>query len=299
MTKKTTEKKTRQRRKPEETFIDFIEPTNHQKGKGELSKLINFSQPLKCKNKTQKDLITSIKLNDVTICAGPAGTGKTYLSCYEALELLKNDKNIQKIVLIKSITTLKSEEIGYLKGDLMEKMEPFVYSFTNNFKKIIGDFAYQTLMYNSQIEVLPIAYLRGVNIDNAIIIVDEVQNITKDNMKTILTRLGSFSKLILLGDKNQIDIKDKRTSSLTYLVDKIQKNKNESVGLVEFTEEDIIRHKLTKYFIDLFEDESDSTVHQEKNNDFIKIKKNKPTINQKPKKNLFKTLINKFFPSLF
>jgi phosphate starvation-inducible PhoH-like protein len=156
-------------------------------------------------------------LNDVTICVGPAGCGKTITACYAALKQLKTSDKIEKIVLVKSVTPLKDEEIGFLKGDLKSKMEPFVYSFVNNFQKLIDVQSVQILMETNVIEILPIAYMRGINLDNSVVIIDEVQNITHDNIKTILTRLGENSKMILLGDTGQIDLKVKTQSCLSRL----------------------------------------------------------------------------------
>ncbi len=197
---------------------------------------------VKCKNEAQKQLLKSIKDNDITICTGAPGTGKTFLSCYQSIMELKNNNLINKIVIIKSVTTLKSEELGYLKGTLAEKMEPFIYSFVKNFEKIIGPALTEKMQHEKLIETLPIAYMRGINIDNAIVIIDEVQNITIENIRTILTRLGENSKMILLGDTNQIDIKNKKDSSLTFLMEKFQNI--ERIGTVKFNPEDVIRHPL-------------------------------------------------------
>jgi phosphate starvation-inducible PhoH-like protein len=197
---------------------------------------------IKCKNETQKKLIHTIKNNDVTICTGPAGTGKTFLSCYESINQLKNNNLINKIVIVKSVTTLKNEEIGFLKGSLEEKMEPFVYSFIKNFEKIIGLDLTNKLKSENIIEVLPIAYMRGINIDNAVVIIDEVQNISIDNIRTILTRLGENSKMILLGDINQIDMKYKKDSALEFLINNFKNTSN--IGLIEFNNSEIIRHPL-------------------------------------------------------
>jgi phosphate starvation-inducible PhoH-like protein len=219
----------------------------------------NIKIEIKHKNETQKKLTHSIKTNDVTICIGMAGTGKTYLAVAEALKLLKANLGYKKIVLIKSVTTLKSEEIGFLKGSLEEKMEPFIYSFISNFDKLIGKENTSKLRELNYIETLPISYLRGISIDNAIILVDEIQNISHDNMKTILTRLGENSKMIFLGDVEQIDLKNKKDSSLSNLVNRIKNKPTNGVEVVEFGKEDIVRHKLTSYFIDLFEDEQNKS----------------------------------------
>jgi phosphate starvation-inducible protein PhoH and related proteins len=197
---------------------------------------------VKCKNEAQKQLLKSIKDNDITICTGAPGTGKTFLSCYQSIMELKNNNLINKIVIIKSVTTLKSEELGFLKGTLSEKMEPFIYSFIKNFEKIIGPALTEKMQHEKLIETLPIAYMRGINIDNAIVIIDEVQNITIENIRTILTRLGENSKMILLGDTNQIDIKNKKDSSLSFLMEKFQNI--ERIGTVKFNPEDVIRHPL-------------------------------------------------------
>jgi len=210
---------------------------------------------IKHKNERQKELTQSIKKNDITICSGPAGTGKTYISCQQALNELKSNDNIKKIVLVKSVTTLKTEEIGFLKGTMEEKMEPFMYSFAGNFEKIIGKALYETLKTEKQIEILPIAYLRGVNIDNAIVIIDEVQNISIDNIRTILTRLGENSKMIFLGDVKQIDSKNKYDSALEFLMKRFKNI--EKIGAIEFTKDDIIRHPLVKVIENIFDKYND------------------------------------------
>ena len=210
---------------------------------------------IKHKNETQKKLTQAIKANDVTICTGPAGTGKTYIAVAEAIRLLKSNLGYKKIVLIKSVTSLKGEEIGFLKGTLDEKMEPFIYSFISNFEKLIGKENTIKLRELKYIETLPISYLRGVSIDEAIILVDETQNITHDNMKTILTRLGENSKIIFLGDVEQIDLRNKKESSISNLIKKIKARPTSGIEIVEFNEDETVRHKLTSYFIKIFKDE--------------------------------------------
>ena len=219
---------------------------------------------LKHKNETQKKLTQSIKTGDVTVCIGPAGTGKTYISCQQALLEIKNNDVIKKIVLVKSVTTLKTEEIGFLKGSMEEKMEPFMYSFIGNFEKIIGKQLYENLKTEKYIEILPIAYLRGVNIDNAIVIIDEVQNISIDNIRTILTRLGENSKMVFLGDIKQIDSKNKNNSALKFLVEHF--NNVDRINIVEFNKNDIVRHPLIKTIEDIF----DKVIENENKNKALK-----------------------------
>lgn len=207
---------------------------------------------VKCKTENQKKLINLIKEKEIVICAGLAGTGKTFLTCFQALDLLKKyPETYKKIVLIKSVTTLKSEEIGFLKGTLEEKMEPFIYSFVNNFEKIIGKVQTELLRKEHIIETLPIAYLRGINIDNSLVVIDEVQNISIENIRTILTRIGYNSKMIFLGDVKQIDSKNKKDSALRFLLDKFS-HINE-IGTIELGTEDVVRNPLIKKIEEVFD----------------------------------------------
>ena len=206
---------------------------------------------IKCKTPKQKELINSIKDNEITICYGPAGTGKTYLGCAQALKEMKMSKTINKIYLVKSVTTLRNEEIGFLKGTMEDKLEPFMFSFMNNFEKIIGKSLTRLLKENDYIEYLPIAYLRGVNLDNAVILVDEAQNISIQNLKTIMTRLGEKSKMIFLGDIKQKDIKDKKDSALEFLYNQFRGIKK--IGVVSLDINDIVRNPLIKEIEKVFD----------------------------------------------
>ena len=179
----------------------------------------------------------SIKENQITICAGPAGSGKTLCAIYMALSLLRERSNsFQKILLVKSVTVLKNEELGFLKGDLREKVDPFMESFKSNAKKLFSITNVDSLFESSIIHFLPLAYIRGTNLDNAIIILDETQNVSVDNARTLLTRIGENSKIICLGDTNQIDLRNKSDSSLEVLLKIFQDT--EDVGCVAMDEND-------------------------------------------------------------
>lgn len=208
---------------------------------------------LKCKTANQKEFVRLIKSKDIIICSGLPGTGKTYVACAAALELLKHDPKFKKIVIIKSVTTLKDEEVGYLKGTLDEKLKPFMYSFIHNFEKIIGKQLVETLKATGMIEEMPLAYLRGINIDDALVIIDEAQNISKQNMKTIMTRLGENSKMIFLGDTEQIDSKNPKESSLDFIVRRFKDK--EDFGTISFGMEDIVRHRLIKTILEGFKED--------------------------------------------
>jgi len=222
---------------------DFLELTSVNSGvqigkiKEEIGKLLPNDIKIIAKNESQKKLINSIKNNEITICAGRAGTGKTFVAIAYALSLLRKSSNrFKKIYLVKSVTTLKGEELGFLKGDLKEKIDPFMWSFYINMEKLILESSMKTLLDKDIIRPFPLAYMRGASLDDCIIIADEMQNVTLDNSLTLLTRIGSNSKLILLGDINQIDMKNKHESSLEILLDMFEEVQN--IGVIRMSNED-------------------------------------------------------------
>jgi phosphate starvation-inducible PhoH-like protein len=204
------------------------------------------------KTENQKILSKLIKAKDIIICGGPAGTGKTYVACAEALKLLTNPELFfKKIIIAKSVTVTEGEDIGFLKGSMKEKMEPFMNSFLDNFFKIIGKGLTLKLMEHEIIEVLPLAYIRGRSIDNTIIIVDEAQNISLKNMRTTMTRIGEDSKLIIIGDTKQIDLKDRSVSSLEIVMNIFEGKRQ--FGIMKFNREDIVRNPIIIDIEDEFE----------------------------------------------
>jgi phosphate starvation-inducible PhoH-like protein len=243
---KTSSRRTRKKLTPEEEYEAF-EAINKAHSGNVLDKM---KIDIKYKTQNQKKLVTEIKNKEIVICSGLPGTGKTFLSCAVALELLKSDPRYRKIVIVKSVTTLKDEEIGFLKGTMKEKMEPFMYSFMHNFEKIVGRHNVELLRANNMIEEMPIAYMRGINIDNSITIIDEAQNISIDNIRTIMTRLGENSKMIFLGDENQIDMKKKGESSLNFIIQKF--SNFDEVGTVTLGEDDVVRNPLIKKIEKIF-----------------------------------------------
>lgn len=271
-------------RKKQSKMSDNIELSSikneYNNSKEESSKTNFLSQiklEIKPKNETQKKLVHAIRLNDVTICTGPAGTGKSLISIFMALKLLKDEpEKYNNIKFIKSITQLRDEKLPSLPGDAMDKMYFQNMSFFDSLHQLIGSKLTGTLINDGVLKFDVIGSFRGRNL-NGIVILDETQNINHDNLKTILTRMGDNSKLIILGDPNQIDIKTKSESSLSFLVKKVKQNPIEGIEIVEFTEEDIVRHRLTRYFINVFKSEEKPT--QEK------------TIKVKTKINLFKKFI--------
>jgi phosphate starvation-inducible PhoH-like protein len=245
----------RKRRISQEDLDDAYEFVNS--GKNHPTDIRSFRIDLKFKNKNQKIFGDLIESKEVVICSGPAGTGKTYIACAQALQLMKREDRYKKIYIVKSVTTLKDEEIGFLKGTMEEKMEPFVYSFIHNFEKITNRTIVQNMRMNGLIQVMPIAYLRGINFDDCIVLIDEAQNITPDNMHTIMTRIGSNCKMIFLGDTAQVDLRNKKNSSLKLIIDRF--SSLEEVGTMEFSDEDIVRNPLIKKIEAVFNSLSESS----------------------------------------
>ena len=208
---------------------------------------------LKCKTEKQKELVKSIRKKEVTICSGSSGTGKTFVTLNTALRLLK--EGYKKVILCKSVTSIPEEEIGFLKGNVEQKMEPFIMSYIGNLNKMLPDGVAEKLFEEKLIEVLPLAYIRGLSIDDAVIILDEAQNITMNIFKSVVTRIGENSKMIFLGDCEQVDFKTdkkKKQSALQYIT-KIF-NGEDYVGVVEFGPEDCVRNPIIPKILDKLRD---------------------------------------------
>ena len=192
------------------------------------------------KNYKQQQLVNLIEDKEVILATGVAGTGKTYVALATALSLL--GPIYKKVVLVKSVTTLPGEEIGFLKGGMEQKMEPFVMSYVWNIDKICGQGSALSLMNKKIVEVLPLAFIRGLSIDNSIVIIDEAQNIDAHTFKTMMTRIGEDSKYIFLGDVEQIDRKKKSESCLQKVMDIFKDSP--IMGTIEFTDEDCVRNPI-------------------------------------------------------
>lgn len=205
---------------------------------------------LRGKNKNQKDLIKKIAENEITVAIGPAGVGKSYISVAKALELLANpDNNHQKIYVITPAVDA-DEKLGYLKGTLEEKLDPYLFSTYYLMDKIIGKENRKLLQELEIVEPLALAFIKGMNIDNAILILEEGQNTTQSQMKNLLTRIGFNSKFILSGDLEQVDRTSKEKCGL---YDAMTKLRNlDGIGFVEFETKDIVRNPLISKILDRY-----------------------------------------------
>ena len=214
-------------------------------------KMLNFDE-LMYKNTAQKRFYETVSKKDITFCIGPAGCGKTYLSVHRALrELGDKQSKIDGIVIVKPLVEAAGEKLGYLPGDIEEKTLPFMMSFYYNMEQIIGKQRLEMLKANNVIQVIPMAYMRGITLSDKFVILDEAQNATPEQIKMFVTRLGSNSKYIITGDLAQSDIK-RGSSGLEDAVKRFAGVRG--VGLASFKEKDIVRHSLVRRLLKRYKD---------------------------------------------
>ena len=196
---------------------------------------------------SQTEYLEKIMKNEVTFCYGPAGTSKTFTACLAALKLYLNG-DIKKIILTKPIQE-SGEKLGFLPGDVKEKIDPFMESYRSNLVKLLKD-AHLVSWLESMgvIEFRPLAYMRGATFDHTLMILDEAQNITVNTFKSIITRIGTNSKYIIMGDTEQIDMKERNKSALVKVMDLFKDS--DQVGTVQFTDEDCVRNPIIPYLLD-------------------------------------------------
>ena len=182
--------------------------------------------PIKFKtelNLEQKEAKAKILQHTVTLLAGSAGSGKTFLACQIALEKLFM-KEAEKVIITRP--TVSKEEIGFLPGDLREKMDPWVQPIYQNMYALYDKVKVEQLISNGQIEIVPVSFMRGRTFLDSVVIVDEAQNVTHEQMEMIVTRLGLRSKMIVCGDDHQVDLKSKKDSGFRFLYSAARKIKN-------------------------------------------------------------------------
>ena len=166
-------------------------------------------------NEEQKIAKSKILDNTITVLTGGAGSGKTLLACQIALDQLFN-KEIEKIIIARPVIT-SGEELGFLPGDIKEKMDPFMAPIYENMHRLYSKEKIDKYIEDGLIEIIPFAFMRGRNISNAFVIIDEAQNVTDKQMELVITRLCIGSKMIIVGDVQQTDLKDKKMSGLYFL----------------------------------------------------------------------------------
>lgn len=202
-------------------------------------------KPVKPKTIGQKRYCDAIKNNTITIGVGPAGTGKTYLAVALAVTAFRAHE-VNRIILTRPAVEA-GEKLGFLPGDLQSKVDPYLRPLYDALFDMLGAETYQRYVERGNIEVAPLAYMRGRTLDDSFIILDEAQNTTGEQMKMFLTRLGFNSKMVITGDITQIDLPNGSRSGLKECM-KALKNIND-IAQVTFSEKDVVRHRLVQDII--------------------------------------------------
>lgn len=207
----------------------------------------------KPKNDNQKIFYELLDQKEIIICSGPAGVGKSMISVLKALELLKSSKNEFYKIIICTPAVEADEKLGFLPGTADEKLQPYIFSTLYLFNKLIGEERTNQLRENGYLQILPLAYARGINIDNSIVIAEEFQNATPRQVKTLITRIGHHSKFIISGDLEQSDRYKKNTDSGLY--DALNRLEGiEKIGIFKFNEQDVVRNPLITEVLERYKD---------------------------------------------
>lgn len=207
-------------------------------------------KPVRARTNGQKRYVDAIRRNDILFAIGPAGTGKTYLAVGLAVAALKEGK-VSRVVLVRPAVEA-GESLGYLPGDLREKVEPYLRPLYDAFYEMFSPERFMKYVEKKVIEIAPLAYMRGRTLNDSFIILDEAQNTTPEQMKMFLTRLGFGSKAVVIGDITQIDLPSGRDSGL-----KIVKNILEGIPGIEFAsldKNDVVRHEVVQKIVQAYED---------------------------------------------
>ncbi|MGF0094969.1 PhoH family protein [Peptoniphilus sp. SGI.035] len=209
----------------------------------------SMGKPIRAKTLGQKRYIDNINNNDIVFGIGPAGTGKTYLAMAAAVRAFKS-KEVNRIILTRPAVEA-GENLGFLPGDLQNKVDPYLRPLYDALFEILGHDTYNNLFEKGLIEVAPLAYMRGRTLDSAFVILDEAQNTTNEQMKMFLTRLGYGSKAIITGDVTQIDLPRGKQSGLKTVLRILAGVKG--IGITYLNKNDIVRHPLVQRIIDAYE----------------------------------------------
>lgn len=226
---------------------------NISQKKQEIKSIIGKSPRQKFLSKSQKEYYELLVNKEIVICSGPAGVGKSYISMRAAVDLLLDpDNSYEKIIIVRPAVEAE-EKLGSLPGNLEEKLDPYIFPSYYLLNKIIGKEKREKLKNLEYIEVFALAYMRGMNIDNSILVFEEAQNTTKSQMKLLLTRIGFNSKFFISGDIEQTDrFKDKTQSGLYDAINRF--NDIENIGVYNFDSDNIIRNPLITKILSRYEE---------------------------------------------
>ena len=229
-------------------LIDLVR-TGNEEQIGEMAKdvvcITAKGKPVKAKTLGQQRYMKAIQKNTITIGVGPAGTGKTYLAVAAAVAAFR-EKSVNRIILTRPAVEA-GERLGFLPGDLQNKVDPYLRPLYDALFDMLGPETYQKYLEKGNIEVAPLAYMRGRTLDDSFIILDEAQNTTREQMKMFLTRLGFGSKIVITGDITQIDLPTDKTSGLKEAL-KVLENIPD-IAICRLTPSDVVRHALVQSIV--------------------------------------------------
>ena len=234
----------------DEDILDIVKgkQTKADAVKGVL--VYNISgRPIKSRSENQQKLIDAYEKNDMVFAVGPAGTGKTYLSIALAVKALK-DKVAKKIILSRPAVEA-GEKLGFLPGDMKDKIDPYLQPLYDALEDMIPAVKLQDMMEKHIIQIAPLAFMRGRTLSDAVVILDEAQNTTSQQIRMFLTRMGMNTKMIITGDMTQIDLPREQRSGLKEalkILDGV-----EGIGVVNLGQKDIVRHKLVTRIVNAYE----------------------------------------------
>ena len=234
----------------EEDILDIVKgkQTKADSVKGVLVYSIS-GRPIKSRSENQQQLIEAYEKNDMVFAVGPAGTGKTYLSIALAVKALK-EKAIKKIILSRPAVEA-GEKLGFLPGDMKDKIDPYLQPLYDALEDMIPAVKLQDMMEKHIIQIAPLAFMRGRTLSDAVVILDEAQNTTSQQIRMFLTRMGMNTKMIITGDLTQIDLPREQRSGLKEAL-KILEGV-EGIGVVKLGQKDIVRHKLVTRIVNAYD----------------------------------------------
>jgi len=249
---------------PQEVIIDIIKgtPPPQLDMDGVIVYGVN-GKPISARTPNQQLLVKMFAQNDLTFALGPAGTGKTYLAVALAVRALKN-REARKIILSRPAVEA-GEKLGFLPGDMKDKIDPYLQPLYDALEDMIPVAKLKEYMENDTIQIAPLAFMRGRTLNNAIIVLDEAQNTTRQQIKMFLTRLGMGSKMIVTGDTTQIDLPRAVSSGLIHALHVL--HGVEGIGKVEFEKKDIVRHHLVQRIVEAYESYQEPVADETVNDD--------------------------------
>ena len=232
---------------------DILDIVKSGKTKGDSIKgVLVYSvsgRPIKSRSENQQKLIDAFNKNDMIFAVGPAGTGKTYLSIALAVKALK-EKTAKKIILSRPAVEA-GEKLGFLPGDMKDKIDPYLQPLYDALEDMIPAVKLQDMMEKHIIQIAPLAFMRGRTLSDAVVIVDEAQNTTPQQIRMFLTRMGWSTKMIITGDMTQIDLPKAQKSGLKEALNIL--GKVEGISVVNLSQKDIVRHKLVTRIVDAYD----------------------------------------------